>query len=112
MRSIFTGSISRRLYSLLAVFAIGFICLAGYQLSALRSSLDQFKRTEIQSVVQAGVSVVQNFYDLSQAGTMSEDAAKAAALDTLRHMRYQGGEYLFVDSYDYVNVMQDRKSVV
>jgi methyl-accepting chemotaxis protein len=103
--SIFTGSISRRLFSLLAVFALGFCALVGYQLYSLRSSLDQFKRTEIQSVVQAGVSVVQNFYDLSQAGTLSEEDAKSAALDTLRHMRYQNGEYLFVDSYDYVNIM-------
>ena len=105
MRSIFAGSISRRLYSLLVVFAFGFAGLVGYQLVALRSNLDEFKRTEIQSVVQAGVSVVENFHALSEAGTLSEDEAKRAALDTLRHMRYQGGEYLFVDDYNYINVM-------
>ena len=105
MRSLFTGSIARRLFSLLAVFAIGFCCLVGYQLVALRSNLDQFKRTEIQSVVQAGVSVVENYHAMASAGTMEEGAAKAAALETLRHMRYQGGEYLFVDNYDFVNVM-------
>ena len=36
---------------------------------------------------------------------MTTEAAQAAALDTLRHMRYQGEEYLFVDNYDFVNVM-------
>ena len=105
MTSLFTGSIARRLYSLLIVFALGFAGVVAYQLYALRQNLDQFKRTEIQSVVQAGASVVQNYYDLAQAGTMTTEAAQAAALDTLRHMRYQGEEYLFVDNYDYINVM-------
>lgn len=105
MSTFFTGSIARRLYSLLFVFALGFAGVVAFQLYSLRQSLDQFKRTEIQSVVQAGTSVVQNFYDLAQSGVMTTEAAQLAALDTLRHMRYQSGEYLFVDNYDYVNVM-------
>ena len=105
MTHLFTGSIARRLYSLLFVFALGFVAVVGYQLYALRQSLDEFKRTEIQSVVQAGASVVQHFHALAEAGSMTTEAAQAAALDTLRNMRYQGEEYLFVDNYDYVNVM-------
>jgi len=102
---LFTGSIARRLYSLLFVFAIGFAAVVAYQLFALRQSLDQFKRTEIQSVVQTGASIVQHYYDLSQTGVMTVDAAQVAALDNLRAIRYQGEEYLFVDNYDYINVM-------
>ncbi len=120
MSHLFTGSIARRLYTLLVVFALGFAGVVAFQLYSLRESLDQFKRTEIQSVVQAGASVVQNFYDLAQSGAMSTEQAQTAALDTLRHMRYQGEEYLFVDNYDYVNIMHayqpekegtDRKAV-
>jgi methyl-accepting chemotaxis protein len=118
---LFTGSIARRLYSLLFVFALGFFAIVSYQLYALRQDLDAFKRTEIQSVVQAGAGVVQHYYDLAEAGTMTTEAAQAAALEALRFMRYQDGEYLFIDSYDYVNVMHayqpekegtDRKAVV
>jgi methyl-accepting chemotaxis protein len=102
---LFTGSIARRLYSLLLVFALGFTGIVGYQLYALRQNLDGFKRTEIQSVVQAASGIVQNYYDLAQAGTMTTEAAQAAAIDTLRHMRYQGEEYLFIDGFDFVNVL-------
>ena len=105
MTNLFTGSIARRLYTLLFVFALGFSAVVAYQLYALRQNLDAFKRTEIQSVVQAGSSVVQNFYDQAAAGTMTTEAAQAAALDVLRHMTYQGEEYLFVDDYNYMNVM-------
>ena len=103
--SFFTRSISRRLSSLLLVFALGFAAMVGFQLYELERNLEEFKATEIQSVVQSGASVVQHFYDLSQAGTMTTEAAQASALDALRHMRYQGEEYLFVDNFDYVNVM-------
>ncbi|HTO28642.1 MAG TPA: methyl-accepting chemotaxis protein [Devosia sp.] len=105
MSRLFTGSIARRLYTLLFVFALGFAGVVAYQLYALRQNLDAFKRTEIQSVVQAGAGVVQHYYSLAEAGTMTTEAAQTAALDTLRAMRYQGEEYIFVDNFDYVNVL-------
>ena len=105
MSRLFTGSIARRLYSLLFVFALGFAGVVAYQLYALRQNLDAFKRTEIQSVVQAGAGIVQHYHALAEAGTLTTEAAQAAALDALRAMRYQGEEYIFVDNFDYVNVL-------
>nr|WP_295887616.1 methyl-accepting chemotaxis protein [uncultured Devosia sp.] len=105
MSRFFAGSIARRLYSLLFVFALGFAGVVAYQLFALRQNLDAFKRTEIQSVVQAGAGIVQHYYELAEAGTLTTEAAQTAALDALRAMRYQGEEYLFVDNFDYVNVL-------
>ncbi|MGV8834309.1 MAG: methyl-accepting chemotaxis protein [Devosia sp.] len=105
MTRLFTGSIARRLYSLLFVFALGFSGVVAYQLISLRDNLGEFKRTELQSVVQAGANVVQGYYELAEAGTMTTEAAQAAALVALRNMTYQDGGYLFVDNFDYVNVM-------
>ncbi|MBU1307037.1 MAG: cache domain-containing protein [Alphaproteobacteria bacterium] len=105
MLRLFTGSIARRLYSLLIVFALGFSGVVAYQLTALRENLGDFKRTELQSVVQSGVSIVQNFYDLAEAGSMTTEQAQAAATDALRHMQYGDGGYLFIDNFDYTNIM-------
>jgi methyl-accepting chemotaxis protein len=104
---LFTGSIARRLYSLLLIVALGFGAIVAYQLVALRQNLDSFKRTEIQSVVESAAGVVENFYTQAQAGVMTTAAAQTAALEALRHMRYgvDGAEYLFVDGFDYVNRM-------
>ena len=104
-----TGSLSRRLYFLLAIFAVGMMGVVSYQLYNQRMNLEQFKRTELQSVVQAAVSTVQSFYDRSQAGEFTEDQAKSLALETLRAMRYQGNEYFFVDTYDLVMLMHPTK---
>ncbi|MGV8853643.1 MAG: methyl-accepting chemotaxis protein [Devosia sp.] len=105
MTRLFTGSIARRLYSLLFVFALGFAGVVAFQLVSLRHNLGEFKRTELQSVVQAGANVVQNYYDQAQAGTLTTEAAQAGAIETLRHMTYQEGGYLFIDNFDFVNVM-------
>jgi len=104
-----TGSLSRRLYGLLAIFAVGMMGVVSYQLYNQRVNLEEFKRTELQSVVQTAVSTVQSFYDRSQAGEFTEDQAKSLALETLRGMRYQGGEYFFIDTYDLVMLMHPTK---
>jgi len=104
-----SASASRRLYALLVAFTLAFIGVVGYELYTLRTNLEQFKRTELQSVVEAGASIAANYYDQAQAGTLPEAEAKTYALDALRHMRYQQGEYLFVDSFDFINLMHAKQ---
>ena len=104
-QSLMSGRISVKLYGLLVLFAVGFAGILGYQLTMLRSNLENFKRTEIQSVVQAGANVAQYYYDRAQKGEMSMDDAQKAAKDVLRQMKYQGDGYLFIDNFNYTNVM-------
>ncbi|MEO8683436.1 MAG: methyl-accepting chemotaxis protein [Devosia sp.] len=109
MSNLFTGSIARRLYTLIAIFAVGFSGLLAFELYTLRSNLESFKRTELQSVVQAASSLAQNYYDRSQAGEFSEEEAKRLALESMRGLRYQGNEYVFVDSFEMINIMHPTK---
>jgi methyl-accepting chemotaxis protein len=109
MLSVFTASISRRLYGLILIFAIGFGGLLAFQLYTLSKNLDGFKRTELQSVVQAATSIAQNYYDRFQSGEFSEDEAKHLALESLRGFRYQGKEYVFIDGFDMINIMHATK---
>ncbi|GHA25306.1 methyl-accepting chemotaxis protein [Devosia pacifica] len=105
----FTGSLSRRLYLLIGVFALGMMGIVTFQLYDQRASLENFKRTELQSVVQSAISVIENFYERAQAGELTEAEAQQRALDTVRAMRYQGNEYFFIDSYDMVLLMHPTK---
>ncbi len=109
MSNLFTGSIARRLYTLIAIFAVGFAGVLAFQLYTLRHNLEDFKRTELQSVVQGAVSIAQSYYDRSQAGEFTEEEAKKQALETLRGFRYQGQEYVFIDSFDMVMLMHPTK---
>ena len=109
MTQLFTGSIARRLYALIIVFAIGFASVLAYQLYTLRENLDAFKRTELQSVVEGATSIAQNYYDRFQAGEFTEEEAKSLALESLRGFRYQGKEYVFIDTFDMVMLMHPTK---
>jgi methyl-accepting chemotaxis protein len=109
LRAFLTGTIARRLYGLLFLFGLGFAGIVAYQLMTLRSNLDDFKRTEIQSVVQAGANIAQSYYDRAQKGEFSMDQAQTLAKETLRQMRYQDGGYLFIDTFAYLNVMHADK---
>jgi len=100
----FSG-IGARLYGLLLLFAIGFVGIVGYQLLTLRSNLEDFKRTEIQSVVQAAAGIAQSYYDRSQKGEFSLADAEKQAAGVIRQMKYQGDGYLFIDDFTYKNVM-------
>ena len=97
--------IGARLYGLLAIFTIGFLVLMGYQLSALYNNLDHFKREGSQSVVEAAAHIAQSYYDRSQKGEFPLDEAEKRAADVIRTMHYQGNGYLFIDNFDYRNVM-------
>ena len=109
MTTLFNGSIARRLYLLILIFAVGFAGVLAYQLYTLRANLDEFKRTELQSVVQAATSIAQNYYDRSQAGEFTEEEAKHLAIESLRGFRYQGKEYVFIDTFDMVLLMHPTK---
>jgi methyl-accepting chemotaxis protein len=101
---VFQG-IGARLYGLLAIFSIGFLVLMGYQLSALYNNLDHFKREGSQSVVEAAAHIAESYYGRSQKGEFSLEEAEKRAADVIRTMHYQGNGYLFIDNFDYRNVM-------
>jgi methyl-accepting chemotaxis protein len=97
--------VAARLYGLLLLFAIGFVVIMAYELAALHANLDAFKREGSQSVVQAAADIAQSFYDRAQKGEFSMAEAEKRAADVLRTMHYQGDGYLFIDNFDYRNVM-------
>ncbi len=64
-------------------------------------------KTEIKSQIQAGIAIVQHYYDLSKSGKLSENDAKEQAKEAIRAMRYRddGSGYLWIDDANYNLVM-------
>lgn len=55
----------------------------------------------IKSQVQSSVAILEYFYNLQQAGELSEDEAKYQAKETIKSMRYGTEGYMWIDSLDY-----------
>jgi methyl-accepting chemotaxis protein len=106
------GSISRRMYTLLALFIIGFVGLIGFQLSHTRTNFTELKQTEIRSVVEAAVSVLASYEARVQSGEMTLEGAQAEALGAVGAMIYSGDDYVFVVNHDYVMLANTNPNVV
>ena len=62
---------------------------------------------EIKSEIQSAIAIIKTYYDLSQAGELTEEEAKEAAKEVIRGMRYRDDDsgYMWIDDTDYNLVM-------
>jgi methyl-accepting chemotaxis protein len=97
---------------LLAMVALAVLLLVGVQSWSIyseRQLMIATKQTEITSVAQSAWGVVNHFYQQQQAGKLSQEAAQAAAIESLMGMRYGGtdgrSEYIFVTASTGIIVM-------
>lgn len=99
---------------MVSIPTIGLACLGVYYLrQSMDESAELYEETmmdgycmEIQSQVQGALAVVQNYYDRSQSGEITEEEAQKMAADAVRAMRYRedASGYIWIDGEDYVLV--------
>jgi methyl-accepting chemotaxis protein len=100
----FLGSISlsTKLRLIIAVAMLGYGVLLFFSLEALKTHLNLDRQHKTQEHVQAGYALLEHHYELAQSGKMSEETAKAAAMQAVARLRF--GE----DGYYWINDMQPR----
>lgn len=102
-------SISGKLYALVKFFSFSFVVMLAYQLQTLEWNLDDFKRSEIKSMVEASQNIAARHYQMFKDGHLSENEAKARAKEALGGMRYQSKNYVFVFDYAGTNLVHPLK---
>jgi methyl-accepting chemotaxis protein len=85
--------------ALLGVLAVVASALAVglFSLSLSQKELLKKRQEATQFIVEAAMSQIQAQYEAFQKGTISEDEAKAQALSILERLRYEGGNYVWVN---------------
>ncbi|MCP4134241.1 MAG: methyl-accepting chemotaxis protein [bacterium] len=73
----------------------------GYILPLIKTQLVAEKKDKIRELVNITISSVQKIHDDFTAGKITEDAAKQAAIDLLRKMRYgpESKDYLWINDF-------------
>ena len=109
-----TGMLITIIFVMITIPAVVLASLGIYYLNrSMTESAENYRdamldgyRTEIRSQVQGALAVVQEFYDKSQRGELTEAEAKQRAADAVRAMRYRDDSsgYLWIDGADYVLV--------
>jgi len=97
MPSTRTLSVNARLWIGIAIAVGAATAIAMMGALSQRDGMMAEKRIATRGVVETAHGIIGHYHGLAKAGTLSEDAAKAAALANLKALRYAGTEYFWVN---------------
>ena len=98
------------LLTLLTLVSLTAIIVVSIQ--TLKFNLLEDRQIKTKHLTQTATDTVKYFYSQFQQGNFTEDAAKQHALSALNAMHYDGEEYFWVNSKDYVMLSHPKKSLV
>lgn len=88
---------------------LGIAVVSAFSLFDIKDVMFKDRQTKTKAVVELAYTTVAGFEARARAGEISADEAKASALATLRAMRYEGNEYVWVNDMTPVMVMHPIK---
>ncbi|MDD2741942.1 MAG: methyl-accepting chemotaxis protein [Rhodocyclaceae bacterium] len=87
--------VASRMQILLALTLVGLLALCLTALFQLKDTMLEDRKQKTRNLVEVGVGILAHHHKLVQAGALTEDAAKNAARDSLRTLRYGKDDYFF-----------------
>ncbi len=102
-------SIRMKLWALMGIGAVGVLFARGVSLGEEHDILVQDRKAKTRNIVEVGYGLVAHYGKLAEEGKMTPDAAKLAAKEALRVMRYDGKEYYWIHDLKQVVVMHAAK---
>jgi PAS domain S-box-containing protein len=90
-------SVRNRIWGIVLIFIGSIVLVSMLDVLMLRETLQQEKEAAIRQVVDSGYGVLAHYRKLEQDGSLSREAAQAAALQTIKGMRYNGEEYFWIN---------------
>jgi len=97
MNTLRTLSISQRLWLILIVAMAMLLALGLLMLKQIHDDLNEGKAQKTRHVVQAASGVLDYYHGLETAGSLSRDAAQQQALQVISKMRYDQGDYFWIN---------------
>jgi methyl-accepting chemotaxis protein len=88
--------ISYRIQLISVVALVGITIVSAVALERIDNLLREDVRIKTKQNVEVAVSILKYYADEVAAGRLAEDVAKNDAIDTIKHMRYNGKEYFWI----------------
>ena len=102
-------SVGQKLWSITLLVFIGTAVIAMLSLFSLRSSLLQDRQLQTQYLVDSAYSTLNDFYQQSKKGVMSDSVAREQALKNISALRYGDNGYFWVNDMQARMVMHPIK---
>ena len=90
-------SIRNKIWLMLSLFISAIIAGSIIDVSSIRSTLWAEKQLKTRHLVETAYSVLNHYYDLQKAGTLTEAVARTEAINTIRALRYEEKEYFWLN---------------
>ncbi len=89
--------------------AAGLMIVAGFWIDNQRSTLLSQKMQKTKNLVEVPYSVIEQQHQLELAGKISHEEAQRRALEIIRPMRYEGGNYFWINDEHPTMIMHPLK---
>ncbi len=103
-------SLKVRLLFLVATFMAGLVAITAVFLVDLYSSMMNERKGEIRHIVEAAVSQLKGLDQAVRDGRLTKAEAHERAADMIHAIRFDGGNYLFVYSFDSTTVLHGTRA--
>ena len=90
-------SIRNRIWGIVAIFIGSILLTSALDVANLKDNLHQEKEGSIRQLVESTHAVLAHYHDLEGKGSLSREAAQAAAVATIKGMRYNGRGYFWIN---------------
>ncbi len=90
-------SIRNKLWLMMALFISAIVAGGVIDVFNVRNTLWTEKELKTRHLVEAAYGVLAHNYELQKAGTLTEAAARAEALNTIKALRYEEKEYFWIN---------------
>jgi methyl-accepting chemotaxis protein len=94
-----------RLWSILAIAILGLLLIGGQSLYGLHGTLTEDRMAKTRNLTEVAHGLITRYHARQQAGELSEAEAKRQALADLETLRYDTGEYFWVNDFGPVVLM-------
>jgi methyl-accepting chemotaxis protein len=99
--------ISRQLFLLVGLLLVIFSGIVYMQIRTLREAIYTERFEMMRSQVESAIAVLNTFYEQEKTGTLTHDAAQAAAFKVVEKMKYEPTGYFIGYDYNVVQVFKD-----
>lgn len=87
------------------------VLLAAYIYPMYRNNMFAQKEEQTKNMVNSAAAVVEHYVELEKNGTLTTDVAQSAAMDAVRYMRYDNGNYFWINDVNLKFIMHPNVSV-
>lgn len=99
-------SIRTRIFMLVGMMIIPFCLLVQmYILPTIKDKILNGKKENTKSAVELALGTIDSYYQLFKDKKITEEEAKAQAMNAIKKMRYSGKEYFWINNLDLIMVM-------